>query len=62
MQRIAICIPFVGLGSELMSYCNSLTYHIIESNNIAAFKRNVLNFIKDNKNFYFYIRVYFFFF
>ena len=51
----------MGLGSELMSYCNSLTYHIIESNNIAAFKRNVLNFIKDNKNFYFYIRVYFFF-
>ena len=57
---IATSILFVGLGSKLMTEWNSLSNHIRESNSIAAFKRNFLNFIEDNQNFYFYICIYFF--
>ena len=47
-KGIAISIPFAVLGSKLMNEWNSLSNHIRESNSIAAFKRNILNFIEDN--------------
>ena len=47
-KGIAISIPLAVLGSKLMNGWNSLSNHIRESNSIAAFKRNILNFIEDN--------------
>ena len=47
-KGIAISIPLAVLKSKLMNEWNSLSNHIRESNSIAAFKRNILNFIEDN--------------
>ena len=47
-KGIAISIPFAVLGSKLMNEWNSLSNHVRESDSIAAFKRNVLNFVEDN--------------
>ena len=45
--------------NRIVDEWNGLPNHIRESNSIATFKRNVLSFIKDNKNIYISICIYF---
>ena len=48
LQRQSDFHSLCGIGSKLMNEWNSLSNYIRESDSIAAFKRNVLNFVEDN--------------
>ena len=50
--------------NRIVDECYSLPYHTRKSKSIETFKKNVLSFIKDNQNIYFYTlritRIYFY--